>query len=65
MAQKAKQGKKQRKWGRNAAYRLRYKNSHRREQNKARKLRKHLIRFPNDLCAKKAVENCIKTIRGY
>jgi len=65
MAQKAKTGKKQRKWGRNAAYCLRYKNSHRREQNKARRLRKHLERFPGDLCAKKAVEACVKTVRGY
>lgn len=65
MADKAKKSKKQRKVGRNSAYCLRYKNSHRREQNKARRLKKHLERFPNDLCAKKAVENCVKVIRGY
>lgn len=65
MADKAKRSKKMRKVGRNAAYCLRYKNSNRREQNKARRLRKHLVRFPNDACAVKAVENCLRVIRGY
>lgn len=65
MAQKAKQSKKQRKWGRNSAYCLSYKNSNRREKNKLVRLKKHLKRFPSDACAKAAVENCNKVIRGF
>jgi hypothetical protein len=53
---KAKQSKKQRKVGRNAAFCLRYKNSRRREFNKAKRLRKHLQRFPADAVAIKALE---------
>lgn len=64
-SQKAKKGKKQRKVGRNAAYCLAYKNSHRREHNKIRRLKKHLVRFPDDENAKAAVEACLKIIRGY
>lgn len=63
--QKAKKTKKQRKFGRNAAYCLRYRNSHRREHNKIKRLRKHLSRFPNDKVAAKAIEVCLVVIRGY
>lgn len=63
--QKAKGGKKQRKYGRNAAYCLAYKNSNRRERNKVKRLKKHLARFPNDACASAAVEACNKVIKGY
>ena len=62
--QKAKKTKKQRKFGRNAQYCLFYKLSHRREHNKVRKLKKHLVRFPNDKCALAAVESCMLIIRG-
>lgn len=47
----AKKSKKQRKVGRNAASCARYKNEHRREKNKLRRLTKHLALFPNDHCA--------------
>jgi hypothetical protein len=50
----AKQSKKQRKVGRNALSCQRYKATHRREKNKARKLKKHLARFPGDVIAEKA-----------
>ena len=53
----AKSSKKQRKYGRNAAYCLHYKNTNRREKNKLKKLAKHLARFGNDNCAKVAVGN--------
>jgi hypothetical protein len=65
MADKAKKTKKQRKWGRNAAYCLAYKNSNRREHNKVKRLKKHLVRFPDDLVATVAIENCMKVIRGF
>lgn len=63
--QKAKAGKKQRKWGRNALSCQAYKNSHRREHNKIRRLKKHLARFPDDKVGAAAVENCLKVIRGF
>jgi hypothetical protein len=55
--QKAKKTKKQRKYGRNAAYCLTYKNTNRREKNKIKKLVKHLVKFANDDCAKNAIKN--------
>ena len=61
----AKMTKKQRKWGRNATFCLYYKNSNRREKNKVKKLKKHLLRFPSDLCALKAVDVANKIIRGF
>lgn len=61
---KPKKGKKQRKYGRNAAYCLFYRNSHRREHNKIKRLRKHLSRFPNDKVAAKAIEVCKAIITG-
>lgn len=63
--QKAKKGKTQRKWGRNKLSCTAYRNSHRREHNKIRRLKKHLVRFPHDAIAKAAVENCLKVIRGF
>lgn len=44
-------GKKNRKVGRNAAWCLAYRNSGRRERNKARRLRRHLSAFPGDRIA--------------
>lgn len=52
----AKSTKKHRKVGRNANYCLRYKNSGRRERNKLVRIKKHLMRFPTDTCATKAME---------
>ena len=60
---KAKKTKKQRKFGRNAASCLSYKNSNRRERNKLLRLRRHLTRFGGDRCAKDAVVR-IKAILG-
>ena len=65
MADKAKKGKKQRKWGRNAVYCAYYRSTHRREQNKIRRLKKHLVRFPHDDCAKRAIEVALVSIRGF
>lgn len=48
---------KRRKYGRNAAYCLSYKNTNRREKNKIKKLIKHLAKFSNDNCAKVALGN--------
>ena len=62
---KAKKSKKQRKVGRNAQYCLLYRNSHRREHNKIKRLQKHLKRFPGDTCALAAMEVCKAAIRGY
>ena len=50
--------KKQRKWDRNSAYCLGYKNSNKREKNKIVKLQKHLERFPDDAGAKAFLEAC-------
>lgn len=61
--QKAKKSKKQRKVGRNAEYCRFYAATHRREKNKAVRLKKHLARFPADRCALKALEVC-KAITG-
>jgi hypothetical protein len=60
---KAKKTKKQRKFGRNAASCLSYKNSNRRERNKIVHLRKHLSRFAGDRCATAAVDRC-KAVLG-
>jgi len=63
--QKAKKAKKQRKYGRNAAYCQYYTATNRREKNKSKKLKKHLTRFPNDKVALKALELCAVVIRGF
>lgn len=59
----AKKTKKQRKYGRNAAYCLRYKNSNRRERNKVIRLRRHLVRHPGDGIGKAALDRC-KAVLG-
>ena len=61
--QKAKSGKKQRKYGRNANYCKMYAITHRRERNKLKQLKKHIARFVNDACAKIAADRC-KIILG-
>jgi hypothetical protein len=53
---RAKKTKKNRKHGRNSSSCVFYKNSKRREHNKVIRLKKHLVRFPGDVCAKKAME---------
>ena len=62
---KAKKSKKQRKVGRNANYCTFYKLSHRREHNKVKRLKRHLVKCPNDKCAEAAIERCVALIRGY
>jgi transposase len=62
---KAKSSKKQRKWGRNAVYCAFYRNTNRRDKNKAKRLSKHLIRFPADLVAVEALKLARVCIRGY
>ena len=52
-----------RKYNRNKASCLAYKNSNRRERNKLLRLKKHLVRHPDDECAKKARDYC-KVIVG-
>jgi hypothetical protein len=58
--QKAKKSKKQRKHGRGnrGTQNLCYKNEHRRERNKLRRLNKHLVRFAADGCACNAADRC-------
>lgn len=58
-----KQGKKNRKVGRNSDYCKYYASTHRRERNKLEKLKKHLQKFPNDKGALAAVELC-KSVLG-
>jgi len=54
---KSRGGKKARKVGRNAKWCLAYRNRDQREKNKAARLRKHLITFPDDSCAVHALSN--------
>lgn len=61
---KPKKGKKNRKHGRNAPDCKIYKAVHRREKNKAEKLRKHLVRYPDDQTAKDALKVCLQQIGG-
>lgn len=61
----AKEGKKQRKYGRNALYCAAYKRSNTREKNKVARLKKRLITHPNDKVAITAIERCMVAIRGY
>jgi hypothetical protein len=55
MATTKKGGKNNRKYGRNAAAGLRYRNEGRRAKNKARRLRRHIAKFPNDRTAGRAL----------
>ena len=63
MVEKAKGGKKNRKVGRNANYCKFYKLSHRREHNKIRRLKKHLILHVGDKVAQSSLNHC-KTMLG-
>ena len=49
--QAPKKGKKNRKWGHNKSFCAAYKASGRQEKNRARRIRRHLKNFPNDLAA--------------
>lgn len=62
---KAKQSKKQRKWGRNALSCASYQNANRRERNKLLRLGKHLKRFPSDKVAIEAQTFARTAVRGY
>lgn len=53
---RAKKTKKNRKHGRNAHFCLQYRNRNREKLNKVVRLKKHLVRFPDDVCAKAAME---------
>jgi hypothetical protein len=57
------EGKKNRKIGRNIDACRRYAATHRCEHNQLRRLKKHLKRFADDLCAVAAVDRC-KAIIG-
>lgn len=61
---KAKGGKKNRKVGRNKLYILKYRAEHRYEKNKARKMRRHLAKHPNDGCASQCLVR-IKRVVPY
>lgn len=61
---RAKSGKKNRKHGRNLAFCKAYALSRRREHNKVRRLRRHLLKFPGDNVAAAAIDRCKATIRG-
>lgn len=54
--------KKHRKWTRNSAFCLGYKNNHQREKNKIVHLEKHLKLFPNDVGAKQALDELKKLV---
>ena len=56
MATQKKGGKKGRKVGRNEARCKRYRVQNRREKNKLRRMRKHVLRNPEDTAAKEALE---------
>ena len=62
---KANGSNKMRKVGRNALFCASYKNRNQREKNKVIRLKKHLLRHPNDQVAVLAVDNAKKLIRGY
>lgn len=53
--QKAKRTKKQRKYGRNAAFCARYRAEFRAEKSQLKRLRKHSEKFPDDHCALGAI----------
>lgn len=59
---KAKSSKKNRKYGRNSAFCLAYKNSNRREKNKVKKLTRHIAAFANDRCAVHCLANLKKVL---
>ena len=53
---KAKQGKKNRKWGRNENCCARYRAEGRQEKNRRRRILRHLKRYPNDRQALRALD---------
>lgn len=56
-------GKKNRKHGRNELFCKAYRTRGQREKNKARKLRKHLLRFGDDKVAQGALERLARRVR--
>lgn len=62
--QKAKGGRKNRKWDRNKLYCAYYRSHNIREKNKLRRIRKHLVRFPNDGCAINVLDRLLKIVKG-
>ena len=60
---KAKGSKKNRKVGRSKIACQAYSNSNRREHNKARRLKKHMAKWPNDKCATAALARVHLVIR--
>lgn len=61
---RAAKSKKGRKINRNRVWCAVYKASGRRERNKVKRVRKHLVRHPNDLVAKRCVENGGRRVGG-
>lgn len=61
---RAKKTKKNRKHGRNKNSCLFYRNSNREAHNRVRRLKKHLIRFPDDECAKVALATAKIACKG-
>ena len=64
MVEKAKKTKKQRKHGRNSVYCKVYAITHRREKNKIRRLKKHLIHHPLDKTANESLDACKRIVTG-
>jgi hypothetical protein len=62
---KASGSNKMRKVGRNALFCQNYKNRNQRERNKLVKVKKHLVRFVNDLVAVATVDRLKTAIRGF
>jgi hypothetical protein len=60
---KASGGRKNRKWGRNKAFCEAYRRENRREKNKALRLKKHIVRQPNDTVGAAAFERYREFIR--
>ena len=56
-------GKKNRKYGRNAAFCVAYRNAHKHERSHLRRLARHLARFAGDTVAAAAVEHYKKLAR--
>ena len=52
---------KSKKMGRNKIVCAAYRSSHRREKNKIKRVRRHLMRFPGD----KVAEQCVENLRMY
>lgn len=61
---KAKGGRKNRKWTRNKAFCLQYKNENRREKNKIVNLKRHMEKFPMDIAVLAHIERLKVVISG-